>query len=377
MLVACAAASASCARVTQTEPQAIATVAPSAALAATPTTTREASPSPSGDAARVPSIAWKRHVLPDGALRTVIRGDDRFIAVGSVDDQEDSVWESEDGLAWGSLARRPFGNDRPWSVTLQGDRLIVVALTPFGDGSQTAVWSSPDGTAWEPWVEPKGFRHPRAFARFQDQWLMQSVSDAGIDVSQDGVDWTRKVVVVASEAAGFAHGPGGIIAGYTLDDPISFQAAAFHSTDGEEWSQALLDGRWAILDRVAANASVYVGLGKSRLGAVPFTGAAWWSPDGMTWERATVPSSFGIADWTTTSVVAIDEAFIALAQLDFEGQVGLLWSADGRAWTFLEPIPSMSLNETSLVVDGDRLLIYGIDPDAASGIVVWEGSISR
>lgn len=206
---------------------------------------------------------------------------------------------------------------------------------------------------------------------------MQSVFDAGIDVSRDGRVWTRAASVESSEAAGFALGEGGLVAGFTLENPTSFQGAILRTIDGETWTQALLDdGGIAMVERVSAEGSSYVALGRARSTDTPFTGAAWWSVDGATWQRAIVPDRFSASEWSGRDIVSIGGAFLAAVQVG-EGQIGLLASADGRSWRFLEPMPAMTLNDISLLVIDDRVLLFGTENDDPADGVVWEGTISR
>ena len=56
----------------------------------------------------------------------------------------------------------------------------------------------------------------------------------------------------------------------------------------------------------------------------------------------------------------------------------LLWSQDGKAWSFLDGGAESTLGGTTLVAAGERILLYGTEIAKSPDIpVVWEISLSQ
>ena len=301
----------------------------------------------------------------------------RFLAIGgpAVGDGsfERSVLESDDGLTWRTLARRPFGGDVAMSLTLVSGRLIVVAARSIDvESFRTYVWSSDDGESWDLWVESIGGRHPRYFARIGERWLMQSQLEGGIQSSSDGIEWTTDVPMDGdTQGVGFVVGPGGVLASVTTQGHAD-RTSMFLSKDGKTWTEtALADGADVRIDRTAANERGYLALGVLRTtGGVATTG--WWSTDGRTWERSQVPREFEDSYAFADHIVTYGDGFIASVQPDHEGPPRLMWSEEGRAWTYLPEGLEVRLGDTSLLVDGRRLLLYGLEFATHGHEAVWD-----
>jgi hypothetical protein len=357
---------------------------PSAAVSAEPTTiptpnpTLESTPDPTPSIA-APAFTWQRHVLPGLDYRSVIAYKGRFLALGPArGDKRDqvSVLRSEDGLAWRTAARRPFDGQNPLSMALVDGRLIVTAWRNVDPESiEPFVWTSTDGMAWEVWFEPQGLPISTNVARIDGRWLYSSRYADGLQSSLDGTHWTTELLLhPAADSPGFAVGPGGVLAPVTQEGENGPGRSWMYLTnDGIEWTESDFDDAadtW--IQRVAANDSGYVAIGWGSYQRAPSVGRVWWSPDGATWERARVPSDFGRSQYFAQRITPFRDGFVAAVNPSEEGPQRLLWSGDGRDWSYVDGGPKELFETTGLIIDGDRVLWFGFELTDPEVRTLWE-----
>jgi hypothetical protein len=345
-----------------------------------PVWSHDPSPDPTPDLARSvapPAFRWRRHVLPGLAYQSVLEHRGRFIALGP--DRADlrdefSVLESDDGLTWRTLVRRPFDGQIPLSMTLVGERLIVIAWRILGpESAEKVVWRSDDGKAWEIWMD--GASHPESFARIGDRWLMLTEYGGGIQSSLDGTDWTTELPLhAAAEGAGLTVGPAGVLAPVTQEGQDGpGRSWMYLSLDGTEWTEgAFEDAADTFIAKAAANDAGYVAIGLGSYQTAPSTSRAWWSADGATWQRAVVPDLFWQSRFYPNEIVSYGSGFLVTATPEVEGPDRMLWTGDGRAWDFVEGGPDLLYEGTGLVVDGGHVLWYGYELTDPEVRTLWE-----
>jgi hypothetical protein len=345
-----------------------------------PAPTLESSPVPTSSTAP-PAFTWRRHVLPGLAYGSVLSYRSALIALGPArgDDREEvSVLRSDDGLAWSTLARRPFDGQIPVSMTLVDGRLIVSAWhTLDPENAETVIWSSNDGKSWAVWMRPKGSPHFQSFARIGDRWLMVSRYGDGIQSSLDGTHWTTELPLhPAAESPGLALGPGGVLAPVTQEGENGpGRSWMYMSEDGTEWTEGTFDDAAnSFIGLAAANETGYVAIGLGSYQTFPSVGRAWWSVDGATWHRARVPSDFGSSQFYAQRITPYVDGFVAAVNPYDEGPQRMLWSSDGHGWQYIEGGPKVLYETTGLIVEGDRVLWFGFELTDPEVRTLWEAT---
>jgi hypothetical protein len=319
--------------------------------------------------------------LPGLDYRSVIAYKGGFLALGPGrgDKREQvSVLTSEDGLAWRTLARRPFDGQLPASMTLVDGRLIVSAWHTLGpESAETVIWSSNDGKSWAIWMQPTGSPHFQSFTRMGDRWLMVSRYGDGIRSSLDGTHWTTELPLhAAAESPGFAVGPAGVLAPVTQEGENGpGRSWMYLSVDGIEWAETDFDDAadtW--VQRAAASDAGYVAFGISGWQTGPGASRAWWSDDGETWDRSLLPSDFSDSTYYLKDLIRFSEGFLATVNPEEEGPQRMLWSGDGRGWEFVEGGPDVLYEGTGLVVDAGRVLWFGEELSGPDVRTLWEAT---
>lgn len=327
-----------------------------------------------------PAFNWTRRVLPGLEYRSVLSHGGQYLALGpAIGDDLDqvSVLRSEDGVTWGTLARRPFEAQLPWSMTLVDGRLIVIAFRRLGpESAEAVVWWSKDGKTWSVWIDSPRILHPEAFARFGGRWLVQSEYGGGIQSSRDGAEWTTDVSLhAAAEGAGFAIGPAGILAPITQEGENGpGRSWMLLSADGVDWKEVpFQDDTWIQL--TAGNDAGYVAFGVTPYSQAPIAASrAWWSADGEHWNRAVLPDEFGASASYVRQIVSYDGGFLAAADAIEEGPARMLWSEDGWRWAYVDDDPDVPSESTGLTVDGSRVLWFGYESIDSEVRVLWEAT---
>ena len=204
---------------------------------------------------------------------------------------KESVWNSDDGLAWNQVsAETPFG------ARGYGE-LVVFKGRMWQLGSGPDVWHTADGVHWECAIAkaPYGPRFGSAVAVYQDElWLMGGASAGESDPperhyaqytthndvwrSPDGANWARviehapwaeRMWTVAEVYAGKLW----IIGGFSNRDDVNF-AEAWHTQDGVTWQPCVSDPMFSPRHEVSPyvyEGSLWVVAGN----AWPLTNDAW------------------------------------------------------------------------------------------------------
>ena len=184
-------------------------------------------------------------------------------------------------------------------------------------------------------------------AQFQDVvWTGKRFVAAGIALagggvfvsSTDGQQWRS---APSGGASGYpdrlAVGPNGIVAVGTLDG----KTAAWHSTDGRNWTyrlkifpKALRDDDIVRVTDVVATPTGWLAVGRDdpfcqvACGQEPRRGLVWTSTDAQSWTRLGAQASLSKA--AINSVAAIDGGFVAVGAA--AGHAAIWTSTDGLAW---------------------------------------------
>ena len=331
-----------------------------------------------------PSIKWRRHVIDVGQLISVAKDSDRFIAIRPTRDPDrQSVLASADGLTWKVLVADPFDGQGAASIAYVADRYLVVGFRNISpEWSEPHLWTSLDGRRWSVWAKWPDIGGPRSILKFRDRWL--EVDDYKQDLlgSPDGRNWATAIDFGLGSGTQLVKGPAGALVGASREAGEDMQGNAVQSeawshitTNGSDWTQATIATLGGVtLDRVGANDSGYVALGRGRWTTAPFVAAAWWSPDGRDWTAAELPAQIQSEEWFVDQLEVYQGGFLATAQPPSEGPPRFLWSVNGRTWAVLDGGPDAPLGSTSLIIDSERILLFGQEdartPDVS---VVWEG----
>ena len=220
---------------------------------------------------------------------------------------------------------------------------------------------------------------PLAFANLADRWVAVPASDP-IRTSEDGLTWTDTPSGEGSLKNEIIIGPAGLVVPSSRPVMQVVRDSMWLSVDGLSWTESVLgDGRSASAGAVAADDRVYVALGSVQEQGRPNELAGWWSADGRAWQRASIDGESD-ATFSIISVVAYDGGFFAVTvdtpedegQVTFEAFMGW-WSPDGKTWSRVGDGPVDWLRGP-VVVDGDRLLLYGSRGEGDGPAVVWEAT---
>lgn len=190
------------------------------------------------------------------------------------------------------------GVDVPLQVGADGDQAVVLVVTD--DGRITGFASGPDGRfrAGEPTETQIPYLYLGEPVRFDDGWLVAGSSledeDGAVQVlrSVDGRTWSLQGVPAfdgAADVSSSTEVDGGLVVvgtRRTAADPSDggFRPVAWHSADGERWSEASLPGaatEGSVHGVVATDGVVLA------VGALGRRGVMWSSTDrGKTWSVA-------------------------------------------------------------------------------------------
>jgi hypothetical protein len=213
------------------------------------------------------------------------------------------IWRSTNGGTWQLLAQNPdMQGGYVGDMFLAGDRLVVIGGA--GDEEQATVWLSQDGVTWTSTTDLAGMESvtsmavgPTGFSAFGTIY-----DDAAFDVvavaatSTDGAHFTTASApqLVGSGIDALAAGPAGMAGvGYHLTDLFDQFGVALHSTDGVAWAESTNnDGTsaGAALQTVhALPAGGYVSVGYTQRDdeLATLDGAVWFSIDGSDWALIT------------------------------------------------------------------------------------------
>ena len=244
-------------------------------------------------------------------ISVVSRGSDFFMAgyLSACSGLDDSctdvpetgygIWQSTNGGPWQLLAQntdmqRGLVDD----MFLAGDRLVVIGGA--GDEEESTVWISQDGVNWTSTTDlagmdpvdsmavgPAGFT---AFGTIYDEAAFDVVLVAA--TSSDGAHFTYAGApqLLGTGIDDVTAGPAGMAGvGYHLSELFDQSGTALHSTDGVNWTESTnSDGTFAnsALQTVHALPNGgYVAAGYTQRNDEFGTldGAVWFSADGVDW----------------------------------------------------------------------------------------------
>jgi hypothetical protein len=209
------------------------------------------------------------------------------------------IWQSTNGGPWQLLAQN---TDMQHGVVddmfLAGDRLVVIGGA--GDEEESTVWISQDGVSWTSTTDlagmdpvdsmavgPAGFT---AFGTIYDEAAFDVVLVAA--TSSDGVHFTYAGApqLLGTGIDDVTAGPAGMAGvGYHLSELFDQSGAALHSTDGVNWTESTnSDGTFensALQTVHALPSGGYFSAGYTQRNDEFGTldGAVWFSADGSDW----------------------------------------------------------------------------------------------
>ncbi|MDH4077243.1 MAG: hypothetical protein OEW29_15030, partial [Acidimicrobiia bacterium] len=270
-----------------------------------------------------------------------------------------------------------------------GESLLVVAgrhWSEAAEGSVAAVWTSLDGRSWtladlpsDPSASSSDF--PTAAAAGRDGFVIGGTvgeSEGAVAWgSDDGNDWTRRVVDGDSGVLGVtAGGSGFVMVGVFGRHTVvgGGRPAIWRSSDGVTWARVgpgSEGGLFGELGGVTTMRSGHIAYGRVTEVAVPDVlgpgpypqlrdaGVPWISPDGKRWTRVDDAAVFAWAQ--VLEMVAVDSGVLAFGQIRSTEDDSLTtagWrSADGVRWSRFEPDAPFGVSTASFVaIGGDDVL---------------------
>lgn len=210
-----------------------------------------------------------------------------------------------------------------------------------------------------------------------DGAVFTKVGDADLAVVEDipGIDGPGDEVVSAVCA-----GPAGFVVTGSVRRGDDADAAAWFSPDGQRWQQVVAPsfagpGDQSIDDCVATSTG-FVAAGAASTGDVA-DAAVWASADGLAWERVESPALGGDDAQVVNGLAAAGAEVVAVGTDARDGRyAAALWhSRDaGATWERVELGTPFAADRyaiaTSVLVDGDRIVVAGVVDDRAA---VWAG----
>lgn len=244
-------------------------------------------------------------------ISVISRGSDFFMAgnisacpglddtCADVPQAGNGIWQSTNGGAWQLLAQDPqMQYGLVDDMFLAGDRLVVIGAA--GDEEEATVWMSQDGVTWTSTNDLAGMESvdsmavgPAGFSAFGTIY-----DDAAFDVvlvaatSSDGAHFTYAAApqLLGTGIDDLAAGPAGMAGvGYHSTDLFDQSGAALHSSDGVNWAEATnSDGTFAgsalqTVHALPAGGYFAVGYTQRNDDFGTLDGAVWFSADGSDW----------------------------------------------------------------------------------------------
>jgi hypothetical protein len=365
------------------------------------------------------SLAWTPvdPGIPFARVRSVVRWQHGYLAIGPDDPAGTLLWSSPDGAAWDAVPIATAGGlwpgTRIWAAVGFRGSLWTVGTVPMSSapsGSSTPAptyllpWTTADGRSWQltgatTMPTPLGLVGPVLATVSQDRLVLawNELSPDGsmaarVWWSADGSSWhevAQASLPAAFQISALVGSPGGfLIGGQSTREGVA-AAAILRSPDGSSWVPVALPvdqlaaagatGRVVLAIEPGANGVLAVGAADDLSGR-----NLWWrSPDGRTWSSVgslwplgrrpcapgvlTPGGSAGCGIYPN-GVVGSDGARIVALPAD-GSSVG--WtSVDARTWTAVEAAPaSMPAPIDSVVVMPGGVLV-----DAAGH--PWYGTAS-
>jgi hypothetical protein len=258
------------------------------------------------------------------------------------------------------------------AVAADASGFVAVGFQEAGGRRDGVVWSSTDARSWK----VVGVRAAFAAVDLVDVatgvggFVVLGTTEGGSPTtvayqSEDGERWERTALPEAANtyASSVAGGPGGyVVSGNSADGG----PATWVSRDGRTWERvaraAMGDGAWGVIDPQAAPD------GWIALGSNVQPPALLRSTDGIGWTATSIQAT---TDAFAYRLVAGRWGYIAQGG---QGSCGPLascgstavswWSADGDAWTRLEPQGALESGGSVLIDAGDHGFV-GLDGASA------------
>jgi hypothetical protein len=316
-----------------------------AAPSAPPGSYPEPTPTPerSADRALTGAAPWPSAPLA-GAVSVTAHGD-RFLAIGTPHgtDTGSRVFTSDDGLAWSEvgLTRKSGVPDPGKAAAFDGDLVVVLGSR----GREVTAWRSPDGRSWEQGTV-EASRQGQLDASIRDlaagprgllavgDFIGQDLGAQRLWRSADGLTWQQVLppagldegvawVSVSALEDGFL-----LMGTATSDDPPQL---IWRSPDGASWVPTTGPEDGALLDAVAGDDGVVIGLGVDTI---------WLTRDLLAWDpvyraaRTSDEDRFLAVDRATSGFVATREVYGCAD--DGQGwcpSALVLVSPDGATWS--------------------------------------------
>ncbi|MFD2117244.1 hypothetical protein ACFSTH_13205 [Paenibacillus yanchengensis] len=253
-----------------------------------------------------------RHSVADIYWRSVIYGNDRFVAVGVK-----KVMSSTDGVTWTEQQPAPSYYTNWYAITYGNGLFVAVGMS--GTFDRERVMTSPDGVNWSIQLAPMGdtswidvtYGNGLFVAIASSYTDLQSVM-----TSSDGVNWYLRTGASEATWNSIVYGNGMFVAVSTLGISAG-DNRVMTSPDGITWTAV-----HAPTDRfesVAYGNGMFVAVGSS-------SNKIMTSPDGSVWTLRTHPPNQ--SGWQ--SVTFGDGLFVAVANRSGDK---LMMSENGIDWT--------------------------------------------
>lgn len=290
-------------------------------------------------------------------MRDVTAGPDRFVAVGTTDDDEaiGIAWTSDDGRTW-TRAPDELSDGRPTGIIWDGSRYVA-----FGGGesvSSPAVWTSPDG---EHWQRAEGISNAEVtflfVARLGDDLVAIGGSWGDSEflrtdtlktwTSSSGVAWEPVSAEVSplrfSGLGGMTAANGILVAWASQCIDSDCRPVTLRSTDGVTWESSTIGKPDDWIRHIVGSEDGFIAVGSG-----PFcceAGAtapvkAWTSVDALAWSPAAFEPQPG--NDQLELVVRYGGRYVALGT-NYGSPISWI-SDDGAVWAEHGSVPDAALD---------------------------------
>jgi hypothetical protein len=289
--------------------------------------------------------------------RTVVRGGDRFLALGArlepalevgYNFGPEHLWTSTDGRSWDEVPRGPELEGVSFQGLVAGPSGGFIAFgwqaPPGSGGPSNGLWQSPDGRTWhevntdfDPDLDIKVVGGARGYLL-----LLQGLgSEPSLWLSTDGLSW--EMVHSLADAShvvgvdGIGAGEEGFVAlGVRTALDSRSERFALASADGRDWVEApqpfgVEDPTYRPQPVIAASGPDWIAATAQRDDSAQI----WFSANGLDWTPAAVIRGVRTTQaWAPVLVGAGGRLFFSPAGV-FPSSIGApgVWSStDGRQW---------------------------------------------
>ncbi len=321
------------------------------------------SPTPAADLTVPSSLDWQQTIpsqAPRGRLSEVTTWSRGFAALGEDGAGLPTVWVSTDGASWTSHALPFLKRLQPHLDALDG-RLVAVAAVPHGEVERLASWISRDGETWRRAPNDRMMALPSRPTVPGYLALTPPVNVDGQLVVYG--HWDGCCGAVTPPIAGPPAGS----YGYLSAAPAHNGIVAWRTGDGLHWTRHPITPSLDSLDCVAEDVERLIGLDYGS----PLVASA----DGVDWEPVgEVPIDRGPPDAACVWPTATGYLQVGVADGDpisgYQGSTGISTSADGRAWSPVEPLLGFEVGGVAVL--GDTVVLDGSQsgPDGSEPVAL-------